>query len=139
MSAGIALALEPLIFSFGDKSFLLSHERDGFDITFEKYPSTPEISIADDTSYLVPPILHTIFLGPKRARPEWDQAAQSCRMQHPGYTFKSWDDSMAEEFVKQEFPHTWPTWKGYQFPIQRADSLRYMLLYKYGGKHNCSE
>src|SRR5271156_4331259 len=74
MSAGIALVLEPFIFSFGNNSFLLSHERDDFDVTFEKYPSAPEISPADDISYPVPPIVHTIFLGPKRARPEWDQA-----------------------------------------------------------------
>src|ERR1700679_2217474 len=72
--AGIPIALEPFTFSFGDKSFLLSSERDDFDITFAKYPSTPDASTVNDTSYLVPPIIHNIFLGPKPERPEWDEA-----------------------------------------------------------------
>jgi inositol phosphorylceramide mannosyltransferase catalytic subunit len=132
---GLSLALTPLIFTFGDDSMRLSLERDNFDVTFQKYPSQPDPDTANDPSYQVPPIIHNIFLGPRGApRVEWDEAVDACRKYHPGYTFEHWNDSRAAEFVKQEYPEIWPTWEGYKYHIQRADSLRYMILHSYGGK-----
>lgn len=135
LSIGLSLALTPLIFTFGDASMRLSAERDNFDITFDNYPSYPTPDTAEDPSYQVPPIIHHIFLGsPDAPHPEWDEAGEACRKYHPGYTFEMWDDSRAAEFVAKEYPSIWQTWKGYKYVIQRADSLRYMILHTYGGE-----
>lgn len=112
----------------------LSQDRDDFDVTFTKYPSTPDLIIANTSDYLVPPIIHNIFIGERRKmRPEWEEAGHACRQQHPGYVFEFWDDARAAEFVQREFPDIWATWRDYPYNIQRADSLRYMILYRYGG------
>jgi mannosyltransferase OCH1-like enzyme len=131
---GVSLALMPLIFQWGDSSMRLSRYRDDFDVTFDKYPSTPDPIIANISAYPIPPIIHNIFIGERRKmRREWEEAGRACRQQHLGYTFEFWDDIRAEEFVQREFPDIWPTWRGYPYNIQRADSLRYMILYRYGG------
>lgn len=127
------LALEPLIFAFGDRSFELSNQRDGFDITFSKYPIIHDLNAVNDTSYPVPPIVHHILLGTKTMRPGWSEAGEACKIYHPGYRFEFWDDDRAMNFVGQEYPELLPMWQGYKHIIQRADSLRYMILYKYGG------
>jgi len=125
----------PLIFTFGDSSMRLSSERDHFDVTFANYSSIPDPATAHDPSYPVPPIIHNIFLGPRRKLPPaWEVAGEACRQYHPGFTFEFWDDERAEEFVQREYPNIWPTWNGYRYHIQRADSLRYMILHHYGGK-----
>ena len=53
---------------------------------------------------------------------------------HPQYEFKFWTDKNAEEFVTREFPEILDTWHSYRHLIQKADSLRYMVLYTYGGE-----
>ena len=134
IQAGVSLALMPLIFRWGDSTMRLSQDRDDFDVTFNKYLSTPDPVIANHPAYSIPPIIHNIFIGERRKiRPEWEEAGQACRRQHLGYTFEFWDDTRAEAFVQQEFPNIWPTWRDYPYNIQRADSLRYMILYRYGG------
>ncbi|KAJ3036774.1 hypothetical protein HDV00_002386 [Rhizophlyctis rosea] len=52
---------------------------------------------------------------------------------HPDWEFKFWDRESAEQFFEREHPWFLSTWQGYQFPIQRADALRYFVLYSYGG------
>jgi mannosyltransferase OCH1-like enzyme len=44
-----------------------------------------------------------------------------------------WTDENAENFVAQNFPDQLPLWKGYRYPVERVDALRYMVLYYYGG------
>jgi inositol phosphorylceramide mannosyltransferase catalytic subunit len=133
ITTGVALASMPLIFTYGTESFRLSEERDHFDITFDSYPkATPS---PPNASLPIPPIIHNIFIGDKaRYRQSWDEARQSCRDMHPGYEVEFWDEERSVDFVKREFPEVWPTWSGYRYPIQRADSLRYLLLQRYGGE-----
>lgn len=45
-----------------------------------------------------------------------------------------WDDAKAEDLVRNDYPEYLEMWRGYRYPIQRADSLRYFVMYKYGGK-----
>ncbi|RKO86844.1 nucleotide-diphospho-sugar transferase, partial [Blyttiomyces helicus] len=64
---------------------------------------------------------------------DWLKAREACKQLHPGYEFKFWDDRAAEEFIIAEHRDFYETWKSYRYPIQRADSLRYLILYSYGG------
>ncbi|KAI8818062.1 nucleotide-diphospho-sugar transferase, partial [Fimicolochytrium jonesii] len=85
---------------------------------------------------IVPPILHHIAIGMKTAPPkQWEQAANACVVIHPHWTRMYWDDAAAEKFIKAEHAWFWETWTNYRFNIQKADSLRYLVLYTYGGTY----
>jgi len=123
----------PFISRWWSDPIRLSNERDGFDITLSSYPAHPAVEV--DRSLPVPPIIHHIHLGSSSSRNETLAACrESCLDMHPQYEFKLWTDKNAEEFVTREFPEILDTWHSYRHLIQKADSLRYMVLYTYGGE-----
>lgn len=122
----------PFISRWRSDHHRLSNDRDGFDITFNSYPTQPNLEI--DRSLPVPAILHHIYLGSSSQRNETLAACyESCLSMHPHYESKFWNDNNAEEFVAREFPEMLDMWNSYRYLIQKADSLRYMVLYVYGG------
>ncbi|GAA99584.1 glycosyltransferase family 32 protein [Mixia osmundae IAM 14324] len=129
----------------------LSMQADGFDTTFARYnvgqtTSLPwdqtgpavqplrasEISSATD---LIPPVLHHILLGMREsAMPDsWNQSRQSCMDMHHNWTTMLWDDDKATHFLTTHYPWFMRQYLGYRYVIQRADALRYFVLYHYGG------
>lgn len=52
---------------------------------------------------------------------------------HPHFTYELWDDAENRAFVTKEFSWFLPTYDGYDREIKRADAIRYMYLYKFGG------
>jgi mannosyltransferase OCH1-like enzyme len=112
---------------------------DGFDVSFRAYPATPTATsaVADDVELPVPPLIHHILLGKPAVDPTRNAnltaARQACLDMHPGYEFKFWTDGAAAAFVREHFPRLFEMWSGYRMTIQKADSLRYMLLYVHGG------
>jgi mannosyltransferase OCH1-like enzyme len=54
-----------------------------------------------------------------------------CKKQ--GYKHKMWDLKKCVELVKKDFPQYLALWKAFTLPIQRADFIRYLILYKHGG------
>ena len=138
-----AYTLAALPFRWGHHAnrFYISQERDGFDLTFGNY-SSDQLS-AEDQGYQdkVPAVLHHISLGGggssglAKTRDRWMEVRQSCLDIHRGWEARMWTDEAADAFVEAEYPELWDMWKyGYRFPIQRIDALRYMVLYRYGGK-----
>ncbi|OCL09955.1 glycosyltransferase family 32 protein [Glonium stellatum] len=109
----------------------ISHQRDHFDITFNSYPI--ELPLAINTSLPVPPIIHHVILGMPEVPNSWKAARKACQAVHPGYNFTIWTDAEVGHFVAREFPGMVNTWQSYRYTIQRADSIRYMIMYKYGG------
>ncbi|KAL6859552.1 putative glycosyl transferase [Trichoderma novae-zelandiae] len=127
------LAALPATWTADHESFILSQERDAFDVTFSNY-STGQLSAAPYED-LVPPVLHHIALGRHgtRWRTEWKEAVQSCIDIHAGWETHIWTDETASQFVADKFPDLKDMWDGYAYPVERIDALRYMLLYEYGG------
>lgn len=86
-------------------------------------------------------------------REEWREAHQSCQEAYsdfeymvccrPSFTFtlpsannhifQHWTDEKARDFIQEEYSWFIETWDDYPFPIQRADAIRYFVLYHYGG------
>jgi mannosyltransferase OCH1-like enzyme len=108
--------------------------KDNFDTTMSSYPLN-QTSAKPTYTDLVPGILHHILIGniDLKQRPTWITARQACLEWHPNYEYKFWNDSSAEKLIREEYPWFLKTWKSYPYPIQRADSLRYFILYHYGG------
>ena len=80
----------------------------------------------------IPRILHQT--APNSSIPEiWAASQQSCQKAYSEFEYKLWTDEGAREFLKEEFPWYLDTWDNYPFPIQRADAIRYFVLYHFGG------
>ncbi|KHN96428.1 Glycosyltransferase, DXD sugar-binding motif protein [Metarhizium album ARSEF 1941] len=114
--------------------FILSAERDDFDVTFSNY-TRDQLSAGEPFQDVVPPVLHHIALGTRRQdwRPEWEEALQSCVDLHPGWQTRLWTDDDAAALVEGKFPELMDMWHSYPYPIERIDALRYMILYEMGG------
>ncbi|KAK3331791.1 glycosyltransferase family 32 protein [Cercophora scortea] len=126
------LATMPMIWPRHSKSFFLSAEVDGFDLTFANY-SIDQVSAAPFEDR-VPPVLHHISLGSGAAEhSKWATVRQSCLDIHPGWEAMIWTDETSDAFVAEHFPDLHDMWTTYRFPIQKVDALRYMVLYHYGG------
>jgi inositol phosphorylceramide mannosyltransferase catalytic subunit len=128
-----ALALLPIRWHASSADSVISEQRDAFDVTFASYPINHSTS-ESGPSYPIPPILHHIHLGKNGLRPEWLEARSNCLRYHETWQAHFWDDDNSSQFVEENFPHLKEMWDSYQYPVQRVDALRYMLLYKFGGE-----
>jgi len=59
--------------------------------------------------------------------------AETWRSNNPEYEYVLWDDADNRRFVADKFPWFLATYDGYDKEIKRADAIRYMFLYTYGG------
>lgn len=59
--------------------------------------------------------------------------AETWRSNNPDYEYVLWDDADNRRFVAEKFPWFLPTYESYDKEIKRADAIRYMFLYTYGG------
>jgi len=50
-----------------------------------------------------------------------------------GWSSVYWSDESCAALVRDHFPSFWPVYMNYSHSIQRVDSCRYFILYKYGG------
>ena len=109
-------------------------DKDNFDTTMASYPLNQTTAGGNYTD-VIPPILHHILIGniDMKTRPTWVAAQQACLQWHPDYEYKFWNDSSAEQLIREHYPWFLSIWKNYPYPIQRADSLRYLVLHRYGG------
>lgn len=127
------LAALPLLWSRQAERFYLSAQNDGFDITFKNY-SVDQRSAAPFPDR-VPPVLHHISLGSGAStHSKWTEVRQSCLDMHPDWEAFLWTDDTANDFVAHEYPELLDMWMSYRYPIQKIDALRYMVLYRYGGR-----
>lgn len=129
-----ALAMLPLRWRSYSADSIISDQRDNFDITFANYSASANQSTNDGTPNRIPPILHHIHLGNGSPRPEWLAARADCLRYHGNWQTYLWNDSNAGGFVQENYPHLKKMWDNYRYPVQRVDALRFMVLFKFGGK-----
>ncbi|PCH41110.1 glycosyltransferase family 32 protein [Wolfiporia cocos MD-104 SS10] len=80
----------------------------------------------------IPRILHQTWKS--ETLPEkWVDVSQGCRDMMPDYEYMLWTDASSREFIAEHYPWFLETYDGYKYPIQRADVIRYFILYHYGG------
>ncbi len=64
---------------------------------------------------------------------KWKHSPISIKKKMPDWEYVLMTDEDNENFVKKNFPWFWPTFRDFEYNIQRADAIRYMWLYVYGG------
>eukprot|EP00658_Telonema_sp_P-2_P025954 TRINITY_DN20471_c0_g1_i3.p1 TRINITY_DN20471_c0_g1~~TRINITY_DN20471_c0_g1_i3.p1 ORF type:complete len:530 (+),score=112.19 TRINITY_DN20471_c0_g1_i3:56-1645(+) len=97
--------------------------------------ATPELlehhtANADST---IPKIIHQTYKVREPLPGAWNSTPDAWQKMHPGWDYKFWTDVSMREFVEKEYSWFLPTYDAYQYPIQRADVIRYLAVYHYGG------
>lgn len=80
----------------------------------------------------IPKIIHQTYKT-NEIPTDWLQSQKNCQIHNPDYKYILWTDEMAENFIRENYSWFLPTFKNYKYPIQRADAIRYFILYKFGG------
>ncbi|KAL4786496.1 nucleotide-diphospho-sugar transferase [Aspergillus varians] len=95
---------------------------------------SPNSSLVEQPPQIIPKIIHQTYKN--ETIPEvWVDAQQSCIDLHPDYEYILWTDEKSRSFIAAEYPWFLETFDGYEYPIQRADSIRYFVLAHYGGTY----
>ena len=89
-----------------------------------QFPLLPRVQI--------PCIIHQTFKS-RVLPPLWQDTPASWCRHHPTWTYMFWDDEANRRLVASKFPSFLASYDSYEYPIQRADAVRYMILYTYGG------
>ncbi|KAM5540450.1 hypothetical protein V8D89_005908 [Ganoderma adspersum] len=106
-------------------------------IDLAAYITEDEVNIALNDSHdalpeRVPRIIHQTWKS-ETLPSNWANLSQRCRDMMPDYEYMLWTDASAREFIAQHYSWFLDTFDGYTYPIQRADAIRYFVLYHYGG------
>ena len=87
----------------------------------------------------IPKIIHQIywdFYGNNKEIPrEWKDYCQTWKeiFPEPEYKHILWDDKDNENLIREKYPWFLKVFLNYPRNIQRADAIRYFILYEYGG------
>ncbi|CAF0778515.1 unnamed protein product [Rotaria sordida] len=87
----------------------------------------------NNTLINVPAIIHQTWHDTDTIPIDWQQASKSCQSFHPNYEYHLWTDKDARRLIEKEFPCLLSTYDSYSYDIQRADIIRLIALYIYGG------
>ncbi|KAL3879104.1 hypothetical protein ACJMK2_031417 [Sinanodonta woodiana] len=77
-------------------------------------------------------IIHQTWITeniPKQFQP-W---VLSFHKNHPEFMYTFWTDNTTRKFISDRYPYLISTYDNYGENIRRADAMRYMVLYEYGG------
>jgi mannosyltransferase OCH1-like enzyme len=89
---------------------------------------------------MIPKIIHQVwindtFLGnPKKDVPDkWKKSINQWKTLHPDWQHILWTDDLILNYLTTYHPDKLNLYKSYEYLIQRADMIRYFILYDYGG------
>ncbi|KAG4415469.1 hypothetical protein IFR04_011402 [Cadophora malorum] len=92
----------------------------------------PGSDMIENRTQLIPKIIHQTYIN--ESIPErWQAGQQSCIDLHEDYEYILWTDAKSRDFIATEYPWALANFDSYNFPIQRADAIRYFILAHYGG------
>lgn len=81
-----------------------------------------------------PKIIHQIFgLWDDKIPREIQRRMDVWKKLHPDYIYILWDKKKCRNFIKLNFDWFLSIYDNYPYNVQRADAIRYFILYTYGG------
>lgn len=85
-------------------------------------------------------IIHQVWFGTipnkraaKKTYIKFKKYRDSWKIKNPTWWHIEWGKKLSDLFVFTFFPEHYELYKNYTYEIQRCDSVRYMILYRYGG------
>lgn len=103
-------------------------------ITKAELPA-PGSDLIDGRTQMIPKIIHQTYIN-ESIPLVWQEAQASCidlHKEEDGWQYILWTDAKSLEFIAAEYPWFLETFVDYEYPIQRADAIRYFVLAHYGG------
>ncbi|CAK7054174.1 MAG: hypothetical protein PARBB_02671 [Parabacteroides distasonis] len=83
----------------------------------------------------IPKIIHQVWEG--RTEPKMPTRlqilARTWREQNPDWEYHLWNGEEMDELVEKHFPEYLSMYRSFPYNVQRWDTIRYMILYVYGG------
>jgi len=83
---------------------------------------------------IIPRIIHLIFLNKNEKHPDvFVQCISIIKKMHPDWEIRIYDEDDANNIIDQFFPYLKPVYNSYSHTVQKADILRIILVYLFGG------
>ncbi len=64
---------------------------------------------------------------------EYLSCVSSIKVNNPGFEYRLWTDADNRNFIQTQYAWFLPIYDAYRHAIERADAVRYFILYTYGG------
>lgn len=80
----------------------------------------------------IPKIIHQTWKN-KNIPDKWKHCQREWVRLHPDWTYILWTDQDIRNHIQNYHPEFLEIHDSYEYPIQRADMIRYFILYDYGG------
>lgn len=83
----------------------------------------------------IPKIIHQIWFNYKSDTPTKDMIymSKNCKNLHKDFKYMFWDDKACRDLLVNDFPWFLETYDNYDKVIKKINSIRYFILFKYGG------
>jgi inositol phosphorylceramide mannosyltransferase catalytic subunit len=81
----------------------------------------------------IPRIIHQTYISIEKLPEVWKDTPESWKQHNPDWQYMFWSDEDCRKLVEKEFPDFLPIFDAYPYAIQRADAIRPILMYVYGG------
>ena len=82
----------------------------------------------------IPKIIHQVWEGVQNHVAHRLQIlARTWREQNPDWEYHLWNGEEMDELVEKHFPEYLSMYRSFPYNVQRWDTIRYMILYVYGG------
>jgi mannosyltransferase OCH1-like enzyme len=83
---------------------------------------------------MIPKIIHQVFgLWDPFIPPKIKKRINTWKRLHPSYKHITWNKKTCRNLIKTKFNWFLNMYDSYQYNVQRADAVRYFILYEYGG------
>jgi len=89
---------------------------------------------------MIPKIIHQVYGIFDDGKPlkdinEFDQSVKKTKKfcKKYGYEYRMWNLKQCEKLIVEKYFHYLILWNDFRYPIQKADFIRYIILYEYGG------
>lgn len=94
--------------------------------------SISKLSFLESERVVIPKLIHITYKT--RKLPEvWKETPASWQNNHPDWKVMFWTDEDNRNLIRDKFPWFLEIYDKYEYGIQRADAVRYFILYTYGG------
>lgn len=94
--------------------------------------SNPHDDLVPDRPLLIPKIIHQTYKT-KNVPLKWNETFSSVQRLHQDYQFMFWTDESSRQFIAENYPWFLSTYDSYPYNIMRSDTIRYFVLWHYGG------
>lgn len=81
---------------------------------------------------MIPKIIHQTWKN-ENIPDEWIFHTNTWKWNHPDWEYKLWTDQSVLDFITELYPQYLDKYLKFPFNIQRADFLRYLVVYHFGG------